>query len=874
MKRVLKTSLVLAAVIAIAANAQVPSWPQPTRDSRPWSYWWWPGSAVDEANLTRELERYSAAGWGGVHIIPIYGVKGAESRFIDYLSPRWMALLKHTVTEAGRLGMGVDMTIGTGWCFGGPEVTEVEAAAVVVSRKWELAAGAALPERIDKRTAQALEAFAPDGRPENLLPLIQDDGAVRWTAGAGGRTVYLVSQKPSGSRVKRAAPGGSGFMLNPFFGQAIRHYMERFTRAFAAYDGPLPRAMYHDSFEYGVNWSPDLFDEFEKRRGYRLQSELPALLGASSDDHTARVKADYRLTAAELLSDNFLPVWTAWCRSRGILTRNQAHGSPGNLLDLYAATDIPETEMFNADRSTVVSKFASSAAHVTGRKLAASETGTWLKEHFTETLADVKNLLDQLWLSGVNHVVYHGTCYSPDDAPWPGWLFYASTEMNPRNPIWRDVPALNSYIARVQAVLQEGSPANDVLLYWPVSDVWHDPQRMTAGLTVHSRAWVEAQEFGKLAQRLLQRGYAADYISDHQLATARAAGGDVELAGGRYRALVVPATRHMPLDTMRRLAALSAAGARVIFDRELPADVPGLQDLETRRAELNRLRAGLKAADAEQALAAAGVEREPMWDRGLECIRRRAAGGRWYFIANRGQSPVEDWIPLATEVRSAVLMDPLTGRAGLAALRRGGEVYLQLRVGESVIVRTYESRRQGAAWSYWKPGAARQELQGQWSVKFLAGGPALPEPHTTARLESWTGWSEAAGRFAGTALYSIRFDAPRSQAAAWNIDLGEVRESARVRLNGRDLGTVFMRPFTVRAEGLKPRGNLLEVEVTGLAANRVRDMDLRKAPWKIFHDINFVGADYKPFDASKWPVRDSGLLGPVVLGALDRFSPR
>ncbi|MBI5084302.1 MAG: glycoside hydrolase [Acidobacteria bacterium] len=579
--------------------AQVPSWPEATRESRPWSYWWWPGSAVDEANITRELQRYRAAGWGGVHIIPIYGVKGAESRFIDYLSPRWMAVLKHTVTEAGRLGMGVDMTIGTGWCFGGPEVTEIEAAAVVVSRKWELTAGAALPERIDKRTTQALEAFSSDGAQENLLPLVQDDGAVRWTAGAGGRTVYLVSQKPSGSRVKRAAPGGAGFMLNPFFGQAARHYMERFTRAFAAYDGPLPRAMYHDSFEYAVNWSPDLFEEFEKRRGYRLQRELPSLLGASLDDRTARVKADYRLTASEQLSDNFLPVWTSWCRARGILTRNQAHGSPGNLLDLYAAADIPETEMFNADRSTIISKFASSAAHVSGRKLVASETGTWLREHFTETLADVKNLLDQLWLSGVNHVIYHGTCYSPDDAAWPGWLFYASTEMNPRNPIWRDVPALNSYIARVQAVLQEGRPANDVLLYWPVSDVWHDPQRMTAGLTVHTRTWVEAQEFGKLAQRLLQRGYAADYISDRQLAGARAAGGDVEVAGGRYRALVIPATRHIPLETMRRLAALSAAGARVIFDRELPADVSGLRDLEAGRSELNRLRSGLKAADAE-----------------------------------------------------------------------------------------------------------------------------------------------------------------------------------------------------------------------------------------------------------------------------------
>ena len=77
---------------------------------------------------------------------------------------------------------------------------------------------------------------------------------------------------------------------------------------------------------------------------------------------------------------------------------------PGNLLDLYAAADIPETEMFFKDRDILVSKFASSAAHVSGRKLVSAETGTWVAEHFTETLEDVKRNVDDLFLAGVNHV--------------------------------------------------------------------------------------------------------------------------------------------------------------------------------------------------------------------------------------------------------------------------------------------------------------------------------------------------------------------------------------------------------------------------------------------------------------------------------------
>ena len=109
------------------------AWPPVTQDSRPWSYWWWLGSAVDKENLTKELTRYRDAGWGGVHIIPIYGAKGWEAKFIDYLSPKWMEMLKHTVTEAQRLGLGVDMTTGTGWCFGGPNVSEHDACAQAVT---------------------------------------------------------------------------------------------------------------------------------------------------------------------------------------------------------------------------------------------------------------------------------------------------------------------------------------------------------------------------------------------------------------------------------------------------------------------------------------------------------------------------------------------------------------------------------------------------------------------------------------------------------------------------------------------------------------------------------------------------------------------
>lgn len=899
---VASTWLTALAVAAETTPALEPlAWPPITRECRPWAYWWWHGSAVNAEDLTREMNRYRDGGLGGVHIIPIYGVKGFEERELEYLSPPWLAMLQHTVTEGQRLDLGVDMTTGTGWCFGGPNVSDADANAAVVTKTWDVAAGKSLPEKLDPQVVQAIVAFAPDGKCEELTNELGADGVVAWTPPAGTWRVYAVSQKPSGVRVKRAAKGGAGHMLNLFSPAGVQRYLERFTAAFATYDGPKPRAMYHDSYEYRSEWSPQLFAEFERRRGYRLQTELPALFSKDQNDHVARVKADYRETLSDLMVEGSLPAWVQWSHEHGFLTRNQAHGSPGNLLDLYAAADIPETEMFNLDRSTLVSKFASSAAHVSGKRLVASETGTWLREHFTETLADVKELVDQLFVAGVNHVIYHGTCYSPDEAAWPGWLFYASTEMNPRNSIWRDVPALNTYIARCQAVLQSGRPDNDILLYWPIHDIWHNPKGLVQSFSVHARFWLEDQPLGKLAQQLLDRGYSFDFASDRQLASARVEQGSLITPGGTYKVLVVPPSDRMPTATLERLLAFANSGVTIIFADHVPTQVPGWKDVEKRQTQaaqlVERLVSAANAArkgrvligDVDALLQQVGVPRESLVDLAkLWFIRRAWEGGRHYFIVNRDAKPLDGWLTLATPAATAAIMNPLTNRTGVAKLRRAKDgqpqVYLQLQPGESVVLRTVTAGQiAGPKWPYMQPAGSPVELSGSWQVKFVAGGPELPAPFETKNLSSWTELGgEAAQRFAGMALYRLTFDAPTSGRGSprhrrstiesgnaapvhWVLDLGRVCQSARLRLNGQELGTVFTAPFRVAVEELKPTANVLEVEVTNVSANRIRDLDRRHVAWKVFQDINFVNTAYKPFDAADWPLAESGLLGPVQL---------
>jgi hypothetical protein len=337
------------------------------------------------------------------------------------------------------------------------------------------------------------------------------------------------------------------------------------------------------------------------------------------------------------------------------------------------------------------------------------------------------------------------------------------------------------------------------------------------------------------------------------------------------------------MATFEKLISLAKAGATVIFEDQLPKDVPGLADLERQRTAFKGLLARSESfkdrilvGNLESCLKSAWVPRETLFDHpGLMCVRRRVRVGdsdsEFYFVANRGDKTVDGLIPLATEAQSVVMLDPLTGRAGVAAsaANAGGSpaVFLQLAPGESVVLHAFDLRRvKGPAWNYRNKAGEAATLEGKWQVKFIQGGPELPAPFTSDRLASWTELGDTnAQRFAGSALYSLTFDAPAGDAKEWQLDLGKVCQSARVKLNGRDLGTLITPPFRVVVNNLKAKGNRLEVEVTNVSANRIRDLDRRGVKWKTFNDINFVNLDYRPFDASNWPLTDSGLLGPVTL---------
>jgi hypothetical protein len=848
--RVCMATAIITAACARPRPASAPAspWPTPGSEARPWAIWWWPGSAVDEAEIDAHLARYAAAGLGGVHVVPIYGVRGAEARSIPYLSPTWVARLRFTVQAARARGMGVDLSTGTGWPFGGPQVADADA-----SR------GARLEQR------------------------------------APGR--WQLVEAPTGMKVKRAAPGGEGWVIDHLSAGALGRYLAHIQRALGG--PPGVRAFCNDSFEdMRSDYTPDFLAEFAARRGYDLGAELPALAGQGDADRVARVLADYRETVSDLLLERFTRPWVAWAHAQGAAAHDQAHGAPGSLLDLYAAADIPQTEAFGPSRlpipglrtdpdlpghfgkpDTLFSKLASSAAHLAGRRLVSAETATWLGEHFQVAPAQVKPEVDRLFLAGVNHVFFHGVTYSPASAPWPGWLFYASTDFGPESGFWGAMPALSGYVARVQALLQQAAPDRDLLLYFPLHDLWQAPPgpdgKRLRHLTAHdAQDWLHDHPtgLGRVAGDLLARGVMFDFVSDRLL--ARAGGTPV----------VVPGARLIPVETWERLRAMAEGGATVVFLERLPEDVPGLGDLEGRRRRLHagiaalgpgeaadgvrRWRAGrgrvLLAPDVASALRALAVQPEAVAGAGLGVLRMRTSDGRLYFLANLGARPFAGWARLSVRAAGARLLDPLSGRHGLTEVRDGAQLFVRLPPGASLLVQTFDGRVPGGLrWSWSLPTEETVPLAAPWQLAFVRGGPSLPAP---ARADGPAPWSALAGSrwFSGTAVY--RTDFQRPPGGRWVLELGAVHATATVRVNGQDAGLVWALPFELDVTPhLRPGRNTLEVEVTSLPANRVAALARAGAPRVRYHDIDFVDIRYRPFDPSGWPPLPSGLGGPVRL---------
>ena len=885
MNKHLLTTLILAS-LSMTANAQL--WPEVQQEAKAGARWWWLGSAVDKENLRWNMQEYANHGIGALEITPIYGVQGNEANNIPYLSDRWMEMLREVQKNGQELGIEVDMATGTGWPFGGPWVPLEESAskAVFVDTTF-------IGNSIQCLNLQAPEKDAPycrlnkvmaywRGEPYDVTAYMHD-GKLTWSPAeqlkaqiktAANNTlkkalklqlkemetaqwrVIAVYCRFGMMKVKRAAPGGMGLVIDHFDKKAVSNYLQHIEDAFERTKTPYPHTFFNDSYEVeAATWTLTLFEEFEKRRGYKLENYLRQLLSGDT-----KILSDYRETLGDLLLENFTQQWTAWAHKHGAITRNQAHGSPANLIDCYAAVDIPEIEGFGLsefgikglrqdpgktrknDSDFSMLKYAPSAAHICGKPYTSSETFTWLTEHFRTSLSQLKPDIDLMFCAGVNHMFFHGTCYSPKNDPWPGWKFYASIDMSPTNSIWRDAPYFMQYVERCQSFLQMGQPDNDFLVFLPVRDMWQkNPQKLLMQFSIHAMGKL-APEFIQSILEIDRAGFDCDYISERLLMGVEYKDGMLQTAAGtRYKGLVIPGSGNMPESVKAHIDSLKAQGAYIIY--------------------------GTRAAD----LMAAAKPEAMKTECGLKAIRRKNATGYHYFIANLSPDDIEDKLPLAVSFKDAAWFNPLNGEI-MPANISGDSIAIRLRSGESMILQTYDeplADNQNLTAQSQKSIIKNQiVLDGPWKLSFTEEAPKVNQTFTLTKPQVWnTLDNDSAKVTMGTGVYTTHMKLSKKDLAGrWQIDLGDVRESARVYINGHFIGCAWCVPFVLDCKNaLKAGDNEIRIEVTNLPANRIADYDRRGIKWRKMEEINVVDINYKRTTYDAWESVPSGLNSEVRL---------
>ena len=537
-----------------------------------------------------------------------------------------------------------------------------------------------------------------------------------------------------------------------------------------------------------------------------------------------------------------------------------------------------------------------SAAHLQGRELVSSESFTWLREHFNTALSHCKPVADELMLNGVTHLFLHGSTYSPAEDPWPGFKFYASVNFHPSNSIWHDAPYLFEYIRRCQYILQQTETIHQVLLYWPFHDVLTSAgnEDLLLQLSIHNvEDWLVNTSFYHLAGQLDSLGIGYDVLSDRFLEETEFYRGLLNEGGKSvYRAIVVPDMNCMPVESMEKLLKLKNAGARIIF-QGLPETVPGLYRYREREDQLKGLINNFEPAlvsgnEIKKELDRAGIIGEKdLKQSSLKFLKKSLNGMAVYFLVNHTPETIDKWIIFKSGSELAILYNPMNGRPGLAASRSLGnstEVRLFIRPGEALFlfmdnqVRSQKEYKElminedvKTLFEPWKYPVSEQPANaefGPWKVMFSKGGPTLPEMLTMDQAGPWTGYGDNYDAFAGTAIYSTSFKPGNfdpEKERIW-IELEDLRESARIRINGKDAGALIAHPFRIDiTDHLKKGNNRIEIEVTNVSANRIRALERSGREWKKFYDINMVNINYLPLETTNWAVQSSGLKGEVTL---------
>jgi hypothetical protein len=880
----------------------------PPDDARPMMRWWWFGPSVTHDELARELQTMKQGGIGGVEVQAVYPLALDDNATgihnLPYLSDGFLDALRFASHTGRDLGMRVDLTLGSGWPYGGATVPLADAAGMLrVARVKVDASTRRVPlpslSQDEHLIATFIGSSASGAANEAFVQArTTPEGTVDLPRGMSGEVVFFISSR-TGQQVKRAAVGAEGFVVDHYDSGAVGRYLHSVAdRLMQGFDQQPPYAVFCDSLEvYGSDWSDDFLQEFQKRRGYDLKPHLPALV-ADVGPETAAVRYDWIRTLGELFNERFAAPLHDWAKQNHTRLRMQSYGAPPANVSSYSQVDLPEGE---GPQWKVLSatRWASSASHIYGVPITSSETWTWLHSPvFRATPLDMKAEADRHFLIGINQLVGHGWPYTPPGVAYPGWRFYAAAVLDEQNPWWIVMPDITQYLQRVSFLLRQGSPANDIALYLPTADA---AAHMRAG-HVELFPALRDQLGPDVIARILEAGYDFDVFDDDVLRTlGKIDGHSLQLGPNRYRVVILPAVERIPLESYRKLEEFVRAGGILIATKRLPEFAPGLRDAQATdirtvsrnlfdtqpapahfvgdEAQLGTQLAALLAPDMSMspAVADVGFVHRHLDDREIYFIantvnqrqtttaRFRVGGLRpqWWNAMSGEVSEVPVETADATSVSVALDLAPYESRV-LVFSRATSAQLSGVRAGRKAAATT-------------KPLI---DLSDDWRVTFHSSRLSETMPH----LRSWTD-DDRTRYFSGTATYEKTFSLPASTlngAYSLMLDFGSgkpvppaplksgmqawfdppVREAAVVYVNDQRAGSVWCAPYEIDVtKFISPGENRLRVEVANLALNAMSGQ-----PLPDYRLLNLkYGVRFEAQDMDKVQPIPAGLFGPIKL---------
>ncbi len=707
------------------------------------------------------------------------------------------------------------------------------------------------------------------------------DGLLDWDCPPGDWKVLRIGYALNDHcRVSTCSDGWDGYAIDPFDAAAFKRYWNAVVEPLIAEAGPAAgktlKYLHTDSWEVEVaNWTPTLREEFTRRRGYDPLPWLPVIAGkiVNSREESNRFLNDYRRTMGDLAIDNHYKLFKAGAHQHGMLIHPESggpHAVPIDAQQCLGYDDAPMSEFWamswrhrvgEADRFFV--KQPASAAHVYGHKLALAEGFTTIGPHWQETLWDnLKPTFDHAATEGVNLLVWHAFVCSPKSEGMPGQQYFAGTHLNPNVTWWNKSEPFFAYINRCQSLLQRGQPVSDIAYYY--------------GDHVPNFTQLRSSDPAKVGA-----GYDYDVLTEEALVNlARVENGRIVLSNGvSYHALVLPPRDMISMKVLAKLAEFGKAGATILGPQ--PSRASSLNNYPANDAVVARMGAELWSGKAGQGrFIADKTAREVLLADGmapdfeaavgarLDYIHRRDGEAEIYFVANRTNDAQTARCGFRVAGKAPELWNPMTGERRFASAyeERDGHTFVPLDFEPYgswfVVFREPAGRHPATRGSNAVACNSVLEISGAWDVDFDQhwGGPG---PVKFDQLVNWTTREEPGIKYySGTAVYRKTFEQPAAAIKSGEkiyIDLGNVREIAEVKLNGKPCGITWAPPFRVEVtDAIQAGKNNLEVEVVNFWPNRIiGDASLPASKRLTRTNIRKLTSETK--------LMDSGLLGPVTV---------